>query len=78
VKVLAVQPDPPHQQLTTRATLIASYQKTVPGGRAAAPAPAAAAPLNKQPSPPVQKAAVTNPAPPVRAGTNKNLTPIKK
>ena len=38
VKVLSVQPDPPHQRLTTRVTLIASYQKPEIAPRGAAPA----------------------------------------
>jgi hypothetical protein len=38
VKVLSVQPDPPHQQLTARITLVASYQRKLPGaGAPAAP-----------------------------------------
>jgi hypothetical protein len=42
VKDLSVQPDPPHQALSARITLVASYQKKTPGPGTAAPAPAAA------------------------------------
>jgi len=39
VKVLSVQPDQSHQQLTTRVTLIASYQKKATAPRTATPPP---------------------------------------
>jgi hypothetical protein len=72
VKVLSVQPDPSHQQLATRATLVASYQRKATGAHAPAPAAPTAAktPAATQPPP----AAPTNklPAPP------NTLTPIKK
>lgn len=41
VKNLSIQPDPPHQQLSARITLVASYQKKMEGSRAATPASAA-------------------------------------
>jgi hypothetical protein len=76
VKVLSVQPDQSHQRLTTRVTLIASYQK-------AEVAPRGAAPPAKTPATPAKPVA-TNPValpprgsvPPVAAP--KPLTPIKK
>jgi hypothetical protein len=77
VKVLSVQPDAPHQRLTTRVTLIASYQKAEVAPRGAAPAvrtPAAAAKPAPTPAKPVPTSAV--PAPPGAA--SKTLTPIKK
>jgi len=74
VKVLSVQPDQSHQKLTTRLTLIASYQKNevAPRGPAPAAAPPAKTPVNPA------KSAVTN-LPGVPAGAvPKPLTPIKK
>jgi hypothetical protein len=78
VKVLSVQPDQSHQRLTTRLTLVASYQKAEVAPRAAAPAavpktPAPAPAANVKPSgTPVKPVAV----PP--GATPKPLTPIKK
>ncbi len=67
VKDLSVQPDQPHQQLTARITLVASYQKKLPGPGASAPAPAAAktptpAPAKAQPVPASPKPTTTGPA----------------
>jgi|SRR5882724_7401105 len=74
VKVLSVQPDQSHQKLTTRLTLIASYQKNEVAPRG--PAPAAATPAKTPVNP--AKSAVTN-LPGVPAGAvPKPLTPIKK
>lgn len=52
VKVLSVQPDQSHQRLTTRVTLIASYQKPEMAPRSAAPASAGSArPVTPTPAP---------------------------
>jgi hypothetical protein len=50
VKVLTVQPDPSHQRLTARVTLVASYQKKAIGSVGAAPA-AATAPKHPETKP---------------------------
>jgi hypothetical protein len=69
VRALSVQPDQSHQQLTTRATLVASYEKKT------GPAPAeTAAPVRR--TLPAAKPATTNP--PALPGPPKPLTPIKK
>lgn len=60
VKVLSVQPDQSHQRLTTRVTLIASYQKPEVAPRGAAPASAPAAPA-KTPAPTPAPAATVKP-----------------
>jgi hypothetical protein len=87
VKVLSVQPDQSHQQLTSRVTLIASYQRKAPAPRAAAPAaaPAAKTPAGAAPKPPAvaapkpaMKPMPTNPAIRMPPGASKTLTPIKK
>ncbi|HEX4263916.1 MAG TPA: hypothetical protein VH597_06215 [Verrucomicrobiae bacterium] len=80
VKVLSVQPDQSHQQLTSRVTLIASYQRKAPAPRSAAPAAAAATPAAKPPTPPpVSKpAAITNRAMTLPPPAPKILTPLKK
>lgn len=80
VKVLSVQPDQSHQQLTTRATLIASYQKPLSAGRSATAAPAAAAPtapatFTKQPAPPSAKTNVGAPASPGKPPVATNQRP---
>jgi hypothetical protein len=73
VKALSVQPDQSHQQLTTRVTLVASYEKKAAGSPAASPAPVAA---RKPPAlAPMERPGATNPAIP---GAQKPLTPIKK
>jgi hypothetical protein len=51
VKVLSVQPDPSHQRLTTRVTLVASYQKKAIGSVGAAPAAQRRAPAETNPAP---------------------------
>jgi hypothetical protein len=89
VKVLSIQPDPSHQRLTTRVTLVASYQKKAIGSVGAAPAagrPApnttagkpATAPANKPVAP--NRAATNRPTPTglVPNGYKPNLTPTKK
>jgi len=74
VKVLSVQPDQSHQQLTSRVTLIASYQKKAP-----APRSAAATPAVKPAAPgPISKPAATNRAMTLPPPAPKILTPIKK
>ncbi|HWD92327.1 MAG TPA: hypothetical protein VG938_08260 [Verrucomicrobiae bacterium] len=74
VKVLSVQPDQSHQQLTSRVTLIASYQRKAPvAAPAARPAAHSAAPAAKPPAaaPPVKPAIAV---PPVRpAATNRAM-----
>jgi hypothetical protein len=87
VKVLSVQPDQSHQRLTTRLTLIASYQKTEVAPRAPAPAaataktpaptPAPAAIPAKTPVTPAKSAVTNLPGVPTGA-VPKPLTPIKK
>lgn len=61
VRALSVNPDPPHQQLQARVTLVASYQRKtpVPASRTAAPA---AAPAANKPAAPAGPKPVT-PAP---------------
>lgn len=73
VKVLSVQPDAPHQQLSARITLIASYQKKVlvPGAPAAAKTPAPAAAAQKPPAP-----AAPKPTTPTPAGTAPKPAPL--
>jgi hypothetical protein len=85
VKVLSVQPDQSHQQLSSGVTLIASYQRKTPVARGATPAaaPAAKAPAATVPKPPVTKPPMTsrpmtNPPVPVRPLAPKPITPIKK
>jgi hypothetical protein len=74
VKVLSLQPDQSHQQLTSRVTLIASYQRKAP-----APAARAAAPAKQPASAPISKPAATNRATPILPPPGpKTLTPIKK
>ena len=74
VKVLSVQPDPSHQQLSARITLIASYQRTASAAKAAAgpasatpPAGPAAnkpgAPATPKPAAPTQTGATPKPVP---------------
>ncbi len=71
VKVLSVQPDPSHQRLTSRVTLVASYQaKAVgpaPAGagavRKAAPGAPAPAPAQKPAPGPATPASAQKPAP---------------
>ena len=91
VKVLSVQPDPSHQQLATRATLVASYQRKATGAHAATPAPAAPA---KTPAPRQPPATPPGGTPPTAApqqqqqqpagsprklpAAPKTLTPIKQ
>src|SRR6185437_16131150 len=82
VKVMSVQPDPSHQRLTTRVTLVASYQR-----KAVAPAPAraaatptakpAAAALRGKPAPTPPTPAPANRATPAPPSGRKPLTPIK-
>ncbi|HXT13882.1 MAG TPA: hypothetical protein VN873_20195 [Candidatus Angelobacter sp.] len=63
VRVLSVQPDQSHTLLTTRATLVASYQKG-PIGRTAAPAPnPRTAPAKPKPAANTPKPAPQKPAP---------------
>lgn len=92
VKVLTVQPDPAHQRLTTRATLVASYQRKAvaaapaPARGATKAAPTPAAPANKPPAatPPAKPASApgkpgpTNRMNPAFPLGPKPLTPIKK
>lgn len=63
VKVLSVSPDPPHQNLNARITLVASYQKKAPAApvKAGAAAPAQPAPA---PKPPLPNPAAAKPTPP--------------
>jgi hypothetical protein len=61
VKNLSIQPDAPHQQLTARITLVASYQKKLAGPGTAAAAPAAA--RTPAPAPPKTPPAATAPKP---------------
>jgi hypothetical protein len=89
VKVLSVQPDPSHQQLATRATLVASYQRKATGAATPAPAtgaktpaarPAVTPPATKTPP---AKTPPATPAPPAGSprklpGAPNTLTPIKK
>jgi hypothetical protein len=65
VKVLSVQPDASHQRLSTRATLVASYQKNAIG-----PAGAAAAAGQKPTATPQKPAAASNKAMPTVAPKN--------
>jgi hypothetical protein len=88
VRSLSVQPDPPRQQLSSRITLVASYEKKAPAARTTAPAAATATPktTTAKPTPttalpaPAQKPPVTAPGnrslPPMPV-TPKNLTPNK-
>lgn len=71
VRVLSIQPDPPHQKLTARITLVASYRRTTPAAKAAA-APGAATPAaaTAKPGPPP---VASKPAP---AGPSKAAPPI--
>lgn len=59
VKALSVQPDPPHQRLSTRVTLVASYQK-----KAIGPAPASTAVKQPAPSSTRSNAPAAKPGPP--------------
>lgn len=77
VKALSVQPDPPHQQLTARITLVASYQRKtpIPASRAAAPAAAptankTAAQAGQKPTAPAPNAAAPKPPAPKTAVPN--------
>ncbi len=71
VRDLSVQPDPPHQQLVSRVTLVASYQKS-PAAAAAKPgAPRNAAPAQK----PATPAATPKPAGPPPAAAPKTIPP---
>jgi hypothetical protein len=85
VKVLSVQPDQSHQQLTSRVTLIASYQRKAPAPRAAARAAAPAAPGAKPPAAVPAKPAASNPMAtnrgvhlPPPGVAPRTLTPTKK
>lgn len=79
VKNLSVQPDAPHQALTARITLVASYQKKVPGPGAATaaktPAPAAAktapAPTTPKPATAAPNGTAPKPTPQNPAGAPK-------
>ena len=87
VKALSVQPDQPRQGLTARITLVASYQKKVPGpgapAAAKAPAPAPAptsaktppAPATPKPATPTPAGAAFKPPPPNAAGAQKPPLP---
>lgn len=77
VKVLSVQPDQSHQQLSTRVTLVASYQKKAAAPRTATATPAPAAPAKPAVAAPVKPAA-TNPVIPLPATAPKSLTLPKK
>jgi hypothetical protein len=68
VKVLSVQPDPSHQRLSTRATLVASYQKKAVGSVGAA------APVAGQKRAPAETKPATTAAPTTPANT-KPTTP---
>jgi hypothetical protein len=86
VKVLSVQPDPSHQQLATRATLVASYQRKATAARAATPAVPAKTPAARPPAatPPAAKPpAAKPPATPAAPGRQlpaapRTLTPKKQ
>lgn len=91
VKVLSVQPDPSHQRLTARVTLVASFQKQAIGSVGAAekrperkPAPVPGNTASKTVPAAAGKPAVTNRAAPNHLpgaapnGPQKNLTPNKK
>jgi hypothetical protein len=68
VRALSVQPDPSHQRLSTRVTLVASYQKKAVGPATPAATPAAAS------KPPVSKPPASNQKP---AGTSMpKVTPM--
>jgi hypothetical protein len=78
VKVLSVQPDPSHQRLTTRVTLVASYQKKAIG--APMPAPRAAAPArpaDKKPAPAPTPAPIPRPIGGLPPGVTPAPTPGK-
>jgi hypothetical protein len=60
VRVLSVQPDPPRQSLSTRVTLVASYQRKAPAPAASAAAPA---PATTTPKPVTPAAPATAPNP---------------
>jgi len=93
VRDLSVQPDAPHQQLISRATLVASYQKNLAAKPAA---PKNAAPSQKPPTPPAtprpagptpatapkavpqKTASPALPGPAGRTNALKTLTPNKK
>jgi hypothetical protein len=86
VKVLSTQPDQSHQRLTTRLTLVASYQKTEVAPRAPA-AGMGAKPVTPIPASPKAATPVTPKTPAPASGKNgvanpgtapKPLTPIKK
>jgi hypothetical protein len=75
VKVLSVQPDAPHQQLSARITLIASYQKKPTTGKAAAATTALApkaAPTPQKVLPP----APAKPPSPVPPSANPKPNPV--
>ncbi len=73
VRDLSVQPDPPHQQLVSRVTLVASYQKSTAAAAATKPgAPKNAAPAQK---PAVAPAAAPKPATPSPATAPKPVPP---
>lgn len=76
VKNLSIQPDPPHQQLTARITLVASYQKKPASTRAGASAPAAPA-KSAAPAKPATPASTTTgaPVPPTKPPTSKPPAP---
>lgn len=63
VKVLSVQPDPSHQRLTTRVTLVASYQKKAIGSVGATTVPAAGQKRNPADTKPAPTPGGTNAKP---------------
>jgi hypothetical protein len=77
VKVLSAQPDQSHQQLTSRVTLIASYQKKAPTPTPRAAAPATAPAAKSPATPPAARPVVTNRAPFIPPPAPKTLKPIK-
>jgi len=83
VKSLSVQPDPSHQRLTTRLTVVASYQKQAIGAsaeRRAAPTTTATTPAvpGAAPGAPPSRLPPTNRALPGQLGASNSLPPIKK
>ena len=74
VKVLSVQPDQSHQQLTSRVTLIASYQKKTPTAAPARAVTPAARPAAPATTPAVKPpAAAATPAPPMAAPLSRQV-----
>jgi hypothetical protein len=76
VKVLSVQPDQSHQKLSTRLTLIASYQKNEVAPRAPAPAPAAAAAKTPAPAPTITAKPTAPAATPAKTPVNPSKSAV--